>query len=43
MNNDTFLRLPVSSAQCIIGTEEYPDAGMLLVHDDDADFSQDYA
>ena len=25
LNNDTFYRPPVSSAQCIIGTEKYPD------------------
>ena len=43
LNNDTFLRLPVSSAQCLFGTEDYPDAGILLNYDDDADFSQDYA
>ena len=30
LNNDTFCRLPVVSAQCIIGTEKYPDAGILL-------------
>ena len=35
LNNDTFCRLPVVSAQCVIGTEKYPDAGMLLNHDDD--------
>ena len=27
MNNDTFYRLPVTSAQCNIGTEKYLDAG----------------
>ena len=35
MNNDTFYRLPVSSAQCIIGTEKYPDNAILLNYDDD--------
>ena len=35
LNNDTFCRLPVVSAQCIIGTEKYPDAGILLNYDDD--------
>ena len=35
LNNDTFCRLPVVSAQCIIGTEKYPDAGLLLNYDDD--------
>ena len=28
LNNDTFCRLPVVSAQCIIGSEKYPDAGI---------------
>ena len=41
LNNDTFCRLPVVSAQCIIGTEKYPDAGILLKYDDD-DYSQGY-
>ena len=41
LNNDTFCRLPVVSAQCIIGTEKYPDAGILLNFDDD-DYSQGY-
>ena len=41
LNNDTFCRLPVVSAQCIIGTEKYPDAGILLSYDDD-DYSQGY-
>ena len=35
LNNDTFCRLPVVSAQCIIRTEKYPDAGILLNYDDD--------
>ena len=39
--NDTFCRLPVVSAQYIIGTENYPDAGILLNYDDD-DYSQGY-
>ena len=41
LNNDTFCRLPVISAQCIIGTEKYLDAAMLLNYDDD-DYSQGY-
>ena len=41
LNNDTFCRLPVVSAQCIIGTEKYPDVGILLNYDDD-DYSQGY-
>ena len=30
LNKDTFYRPPVTSAQCIIGTEKYPDSGILL-------------
>ena len=41
LNNDTFCRLPVVSAQCIIGTEKDPDSGILLNYDDD-DYSQGY-
>ena len=41
LNNDTFCRLPVVSAQCIIGTEKYPDAGIFLKYDDD-EFSHGY-
>ena len=41
MNNDTFCRLPVVSAQCVIGTEKYPDAGILSNYDDD-DYAQGY-
>ena len=33
--SDGFLRLPVTSVQCIIGTEMYPDACILLNYDDD--------
>ena len=40
-NNDTFHRSPVSSAQCIIGTENYTDKSILLKHEDD-DYSQGY-
>ena len=42
LKNDTFCRLPVVSAQCIIGTEKYPDAGILLNYDDD-DYSHGYS
>ena len=42
LKNDTFCRLPVVSAQCIIGTEKCPDAGILLNYDDD-DYSQGYS
>ena len=41
MNNDTFYRPLVTSAQCIIGTEKYPDGGILLNYNDD-DYSQGY-
>ena len=41
LNNDTFYRMPVSSTQCIIGTEKYPDSAILLNFDDD-DYSQGY-
>ena len=35
LNNDTFVRHPVTYAQCIIGTEKYPDVGILSNYDDD--------
>ena len=35
LNNDTFYRMPVTSAQCIIRTENYPDSAVLLNYDDD--------
>ena len=41
LNNDTFVRLPVISAQVIIGTERYPDSAILLNYEDD-DYSQAY-
>ena len=41
LNNDTFIRLPVISAQVVIGTERYPDSGILLNYDDDG-YSQGY-
>ena len=41
LNNDTFVRLPVISAQVVIRTERYPDSGILLNYDDD-DYSQGY-
>ena len=40
-NNDFFNRLPVTSAQCLIGSEKYPDSAILLNYDDD-DYSQGY-
>ena len=42
VNNDTFCRLPVVSAQAIIGTEKYPDPGIILNYDDD-DYSRGYS
>ena len=41
LNNYSFYRLPVVSSQCVIGTEKYPDAGILLNYDDD-DYAQGY-
>ena len=41
LNNDTFYRPLVTSAQCIIGTEKYPDSGILLNYNDD-DYAQGY-
>ena len=41
LNNDTFCRLPVVSAQCTIGTEKYPDTEMLINYDND-DYVQGY-
>ena len=41
LKNDTFCRLPVVSAQYIIGNEKYPDASILLNYDVD-DYSQCY-
>ena len=38
---DTFCRLRVVSAHCIIGTEKNPDAGMLLNYNGN-DYSQGY-
>ena len=35
LNNDTFVRLPVISAQVVIGKERYPDSAILINHDDD--------
>ena len=41
LNNDTFYRMHVTSAQCIIGTERYPDIAIFLNYKDD-DYSQAY-
>ena len=42
LNNDTFCRLPVVSAQCFIGAEKYPDAGILINYDVD-DYRQAFS
>ena len=39
--NATFYRPPVTSAQCITGTEKYPGSGILLDYDED-EYSQGY-
>ena len=41
LNNDTSYRPLVTSAQCIIGTEKYPDNSILLNYNDDV-YSQGY-
>ena len=41
LNNDTFVILPVTSAQVVIGTERYTDTAILLNYNDD-DYSQGY-
>ena len=41
LNNDTFYRPPVTSTQCIIGTERYLESAMLLNYEDD-DYSEGY-
>ena len=35
LNNDSFCRLPIVSAHCEIGTEKYPDVGILPNYKDD--------
>ena len=41
LNNDTFYRPTVTSAQCINGTEKKPHSAFLLHYDDD-EYSQGY-
>ena len=41
MNNDTFVRLQVVSAQVVIGTERFPDTAVFLNYNDDQ-YSQGY-
>ena len=38
LNKDIFCRFHVTSAQCVIGTEKYPDADIRLIYDDDEYF-----
>ena len=40
-NNDIFYGPPVSSCQCIIGIERYPDNSIILNYTDD-DYSEGY-
>ena len=42
LNNDTSVRRPVINAQVVIGTEMYPDSGILLNYNDD-DYSQGFS
>ena len=41
LNNDTFYRPLVTSAQCIVGAEKYPDSAILLKYNVD-DYSRGY-
>ena len=41
LNNDTFVRLPIISAQVIVGTKKYPDIASSLNYNDD-NYSQGY-
>ena len=41
LNNDSFYKLPVTSSHCVIGTEKYPDAGIILNYGCD-DYNQGY-
>ena len=41
MNNASFYRPPVTSAQCFIGTEKYPASAILINYEDD-DYSQGF-
>ena len=42
LNNDTFCRLSVTKAQCIISKEKHPDSAILLNYDKD-DYIQSYS
>ena len=41
LNKDKFYRMAVTSVQCNIGTEKYPDSAILLNYNDD-DYSRGY-
>ena len=41
LNNFTFCRLPVNSAQSVIGNENFPDADIKLIYDDE-NYSQGF-
>ena len=43
LNIDTFCRLSVNSVQAFVGTEKYPDAGILRNYDDDDDYTQGFS
>ena len=34
LNNDSFFRPPITSVQCIAGTEKYPDSSILTIYND---------
>ena len=40
-NNHTFYRMPVTSFECMFGTEKHPDSASLLNYNDD-DYGQGY-
>ena len=42
LNSDIFYGPPVTSAQCIIGTEKYPNSAIFLKYDDDDDYSRGF-
>ena len=43
LNKVIFCRLPVVSAQCVVGTKKIADSGILVSYDHDDDYSQGYA
>ena len=42
LSNDTFCRIPVVSAQCVIGTDKFADTELILNYDDD-EYSHGYS